>query len=301
MGKPGEGSGAVDARLGGARSLIKVLDVESLYREHLSDADLRLLGRVISEPDGSGGVVGALGMPALEEAVFAAPQNAAEPFSLCSPFLAFAVAVHRTAERLRSASFFEERFGPRSTIPVFGVDALREVLETPLRRYLLVELLASYTHVASGVVWSRTSRGWQRRRFSELDPGRLAGLLEVVESSERPGIYRRLGDLTLFLTGVFPDHAASFGGGAAGARVLRLAGVPLTEAEEMSGVDLLEHLGARWYRLAISALKSLGAAPTSTVEAVAELAERFADARRVLNIVTDNYLFPLRERWFGPT
>ena len=31
----------------------------------------------------------------------------------------------------------------------------------------------------------------------------------------------------------------------------------------------------------------------------AAIAEQFTDARRILNAVTDAYLFPLRERWFG--
>lgn len=31
------------------------------------------------------------------------------------------------------------------------------------------------------------------------------------------------------------------------------------------------------------------------------MAERFGQARRVLNLVTDRYLFPFRARWFpGP-
>jgi len=29
------------------------------------------------------------------------------------------------------------------------------------------------------------------------------------------------------------------------------------------------------------------------------LAERFSDARRILNLITDTYLFRLREQWFG--
>ena len=32
---------------------------------------------------------------------------------------------------------------------------------------------------------------------------------------------------------------------------------------------------------------------------LAELSENFAIARRVLNFVTDRYLFPMRQRWFG--
>jgi hypothetical protein len=33
---------------------------------------------------------------------------------------------------------------------------------------------------------------------------------------------------------------------------------------------------------------------------VGEVAERFRQARRVLNLVTDRYLFVLRDRWFSP-
>jgi hypothetical protein len=32
---------------------------------------------------------------------------------------------------------------------------------------------------------------------------------------------------------------------------------------------------------------------------LAEVSENFAAARRVLNFLTDRYLFPLRRQWFG--
>ena len=51
-------------------------------------------------------------------------------------------------------------------------------------RFFFVELLASYTHVVSGSTWTATRRGWRRRRFSELDPVQLAGLLGVVDLQE---------------------------------------------------------------------------------------------------------------------
>jgi hypothetical protein len=35
------------------------------------------------------------------------------------------------------------------------------------------------------------------------------------------------------------------------------------------------------------------------VDVLSELAERFIDARRILNVVTDRYLFPFRAQWFG--
>ena len=89
---------------------------------------------------------------------------------------------------------------------MLGGDDLREFFAADGRRLFLTELLTSYTRVASGSTYVRTARGWRRRRFSELDPLRLASLLDAVPEAERPGIYRRLGDLALFLTGVFPDR-----------------------------------------------------------------------------------------------
>ena len=45
---------------------------------------------------------------------------------------------------------------------------------------------------AAGRTCGAPSLGWRRVRYSELDPVRLAGLLDVVAASERPAIYRRL-------------------------------------------------------------------------------------------------------------
>jgi hypothetical protein len=34
-------------------------------------------------------------------------------------------------------------------------------------------------------------------------------------------------------------------------------------------------------------------------QVLAGISENFATARRTLNFLTDRYLFPLRQRWFG--
>jgi hypothetical protein len=136
------------------------------------------------------------------------------------------------------------------------------------------------------------------QRFSELDPVRLAGLLEAVPQAERPGVYRRLGDVTLFLTGVFPDYAATgVLGPVNAARLLRAAGLPAAQHERLAGVpaiELLEHLGARWYRAA----RDLAPVPTARIAIVGEVADRFRQARRVLNHIADRYLFPPGSPWF---
>ena len=290
------------------------IDVELLYRQQLSEVDRQLVESVSSSGStvssagstvssagstgsspGSTGLVAAFESPALEAVVFGDEESG--PAAYVSPFLAFAVAVHRTAAALEHATFVDERIGARRRIPVFDVAALRAILRDPLRRYFFVELLASYTRVSSGVTWRRTPLGWRRQRFSELDPVRLASLLDVVGPSERPGVYRRLGDLCLFLLGVFPDHPP-LPGGAAADRLLRHGGLQASEIEDLDGVTLFERLGSTWYRTAARLASAAGVPPTGTFAVVGDVADHFHEARRVLNAVTDRYLFPLRSRWF---
>jgi hypothetical protein len=267
------------------------------YLEHLTDSDLTLLGEPARMREEPGRILERLARPETYEAVFG-PTGADEPFLRASPFLTFAVAVHRAADELGATTFTREWVAPRQRVPVFDAHVLRDFVGDPLRRLFLIELLASYTHVASGSVWVQTARGWRRRRFSELDPVRLASLLEVVDERDRPGVYRRLGDLALFLTGVFPDHTALHGlGGVGRSRLLRSGG--LTDAgpgRETEGVSVLEALGPRWYRLAVRQVRG---PLTGTMRATADVAAHFPDARRILNFVTDRFLFPFRSGWFG--
>lgn len=283
------------------------------YLEHLSDGDLALLGsaagslpaeRLRADP---AMVERLLDDPRTFEAVLGAPGRA-DRLLHASPFLVFALAIQRGAEDLREAAFVGEWAGPRKRLPVFDAASLRDFLAAPPRRLFLAELLASYVHVASGSVLVQTRRGWRRQRFSELDPVRLAALLDVVPADERAGIYRRLGDLALFLTGVFPDHTATRAFAPVSAeRLLRHAGLEGGEARQAGpigepslgsgGVALLERLGRRWYRLAYQS------APvrTAPLRVIHEVAERFDQARRILTLVTDTYLLPFRTRWFpGP-
>jgi hypothetical protein len=125
----------------------------------------------------------------------------------------------------------------------------------------------------------------------------MAGLLDAVPSGERPGVYRRLGDVSLFLAGVFPDYAAAHAFGPVdAARLLRAAEVPPAEAGRLAAApanELLEHVCARWYRVA----RDLAPVRTERLNVVAEVADRFRAARRVLNHITDRYLLPQSASW----
>jgi len=287
------------------------------YASHLTDADLRLLASLADAAAGTGQVRGdpvdgswlrgdpeallrLLEQPGVFRAVLG-PHDAARRWAVAaSAFLVFAVLVQQAAAELASMDHVPERTGLRQRVPVFDGPALRDFLSDPARRLFLTELLASFTRVASGRYRVRVGGRTRTRRFSELDPVRLAGLLDAVPQAERPGIYRRLGDATLFLTGVFPDYATTRALGPLDAgRLLRAARLPSAQVEHLAGapaMELWEYLGARWYRAA----RDLAPTATARVLVAGDVADRFRQARRVLNHLADRYLLAPDRPWFEP-
>src|SRR5258707_2719530 len=165
------------------------------YAGHLTDADLRLLApsdqgdgawlrgdpaallRLLEDPGTFGTVLGE------------GPQGWAVQ---ASPFLIFALLVQRAMTELASASHVPERTGPRQRVPLFDAPALRDFLADTARRLFLAELLASFTRVASGRYRVRVAGRTRTRRFSELDPVRLHGLLGTGPVPPQATEYRTL-------------------------------------------------------------------------------------------------------------
>ena len=243
----------------------------SRYAELLSDADLNLLGRVSGRrPLGDGAswfragperIAAALDEPSTFTGLFEG--GGADPIAVVTPLLIFAVVVHRGATEIGDHSHVPERYGSRLVVPVFDGERLARFITEPPARLFLIELLGSYTRVLSGPRWERSRGRWRRRRFSEMDPGQLAQLAAALPLDERAGTYRRLGDLALFLNGVFPDNAArrsltpieldrlvhSLPNGQ------RIEPRRLIEADRVDGTGpVLAALGPLWYRLAADRL-----------------------------------------------
>jgi hypothetical protein len=287
---------------------------ELLLRERLTDRDLDLLAQLAGGPGvrptaarlrgDPGEIERLLALPQLFETLF--QQGDEDALVLVSPFMAFATLLARTPALLEGRAFVPERVGSRRSVPVFEVEPLRELVADPLRRLFLADLLASYTHVASGAIWVKGRRGWRHRRFSELDPAQFAVLILTVPPDQRLALYRRLGDLSLFLSGVFPDHAQAHALAPIAVERLRralAAGQAMGERPvephipDLGALAQLEAIGRRSYALSLEGTlhRDLGFAP-----ALAYVAEHFRHARMVLNFLTDGYLFQHRERWFIP-
>jgi hypothetical protein len=121
-------------------------------------------------------------------------------------------------------------------------------------------------------------------------------MAEALPPVQRAVALRRLGDLSLFLGGVFPDHvgrerlaprdlervvrAIESSGAPVGAAPLAAA------AFAEGGVTVLDWVARMSYR---------GAGER---EVPPDVVDHVVEARRFLNVLTDRYLFPLRERWF---
>jgi hypothetical protein len=279
--------------------------VSERYLEHLTDGDLAVIVRAANEAERVGitaddlrahpeQIERWLSHPALFRSLF--PDDGPELAPFLSPFLLFLAVMSRVHADLQTATSVQEWVGPRQRLFVFDVEPLRAFLSAPGRRLFLAELLASYTHVASGAVRVRTRRGWRRRRISELNLVQLAGWAEVAPENQRAWVYRRLGDLALFLAGVFPDHVVRYPplDGAARQRVLRIVRLEHEAVGEDDVIRLLEEVGRRCYEAALQWLPVV----TVSMRPLQEVARDVTAARRVLNVAVDRYLLPQRVQWF---
>ncbi len=276
-----------------------MLDYRLLYLEHLTEGDLTaiaqvdgehgspetLRGELAAEPDL---IDGLLAHPDLFDVIAGADGAGIEP--VVSPFLVFCVFANRAARDLVGASYVAEWTAPRCRLPIFDVATLRDFVEDGRRRYFLVELLTSFTSVAGGLAFAN-ARAEGRTSKSELDLAGLARAVDRLPQWQRPSGYRRLGDVALFSCGVFPDHTAAHPvAGDDREELARSAGVSEDTVTSDHDLTFIESVGAGWYRRAVDATRdAVGAVPAF----LGDVADHFRQARRVLNYLTDTYLYEM--------
>lgn len=204
-----------------------------------------------------------------------------------SPFLLFAVLTRSAADELLDSTYVNDWIGPRSRLPVFDVEPLQEFVSAPGRVLFVARLLASMVDPPTAAI-----------PLDGIDPWELVDWLDTVEPADRVVLLRRLGDLALFMAGVFADalgeetmdpaRAGKFGRsvGMTGEEILAL----IDPASSSPGLDALEALGARWYHEA-------GRSATTVPLIVDDVARRIHSARRFLTHVADSYLTPIEPRW----
>lgn len=201
-----------------------------------------------------------------------------------SPYLFFTILLRQVKRELQDSTFTLELLETAEEVPVFDSPEVVRLLENKALLDYLAELLASFTRTYSGVFFYRAGNRWYRRRFSDLDLDDLLSLLELVEPENCFPIYKRLGDLSLFLTGIFPE-----------ATVRR---PELHVSRHSRGRRLEEYLemGPQFYQKAAT----FPEAQRGQMRGVLELlSNNFAIARKPLNALAQKYMGFNRYRWFG--
>ena len=198
-----------------------------------------------------------------------------------SPALYFEVLLRRAAKDLEVATHTVERAGSRN-IPVFDTDEVVELLSLPGVLPYLSQMLASFTRVSSQVTSVRVRRGIRRRvRHNDMDIDSLMGRLPSAGEEQRFGLYRRIADVCLFLSGVFPAYARADYRYPSGALRPAVTGRTRRSAEDY------EREGRRFYGLAAQhplarSLRLSGVLST--------LRLRFNSARKPLEFIAANYM-----------
>ena len=222
--------------------------------------------------------------PMLEDAKLAERLIAdQEVFGHVSPYLMFAVLLRAVRRDLEGRSFVLERDARGRPIPVFEAPQAVQLLGDPSLREYLIEMLCSFVRTNTGLLYWKERGTWRKRKFSDVDMDDMIALCNLVEPAFKPRLYRRVADIALFLTGIYPDHAALF--------VRR----PRSQAARRRTVPDYEREGRQFYTLA--AREPEPPWPAGVFE---RLAEKFTLAREALNALSDRYLKPLRARYFDP-
>ncbi|MHB1132534.1 MAG: hypothetical protein ACYC4L_09130 [Chloroflexota bacterium] len=208
-----------------------------------------------------------------------------------SPWLLFTVLLRRAARDLSGERFTVERLGSGERLPVFDAPRVADLLRDPEIIDYLAETLTSFVRTDTATVYYRSGRRYRRRTFSDLDIDDMISLSGTVAPESRFPYYRRVGDICLFITGIFPEHVPA---GYVPSVVTPAAG--WSARRRRRGLEEYEVEARRFYHLAANTpiASELGLA-----EVLSKLADNFPLARKPLNYITDRYVRMHKSRLFG--
>jgi hypothetical protein len=199
-----------------------------------------------------------------------------------SPYFLFTALLLQVKRDLTDTTYILEIDCKGKRIPVFEAKSVAELLADSALRDYLAEMLASFTRTNSGALYWKERGAWHKRRFSDIDLDDMIDLVQVIDPEMRPALYKRIADIALFLSGIFPDHLTVY---AARHQATFSAKRTLKDYEQQ---------GKRFYGIA--------ARETDRSEwrlSLEILAEKFTLARWALNTLSDRYLRAQRQSYFG--
>ena len=226
-----------------------------------------------------------------DEKVFRRVMGDPEALLRISPALYFEVLLRKASRELQGASHTVERAGTQ-TVAVFDTREVADLLAREQVLEYLADMLASFTRIQSYTIPVRVRRGIRRRiRFNDMDIDSLWRFCETADDEQRLGLYKRMADVCLFISGVYPEYAYhDYRYPASGA--LR----PLVAGRVRRSREDYQREGRRFYELA-------GDHPTARALELSEvfrfLSGRFNTATKPLSFIAAHYLHSTKHDLFG--
>lgn len=214
-----------------------------------------------------------------------------EAFLHLSPALYFEILLRNAARDMEASTHTMERTG-RQNIPVFDTDEVIGLLGQPRVLDYLAHMLASFTRIQSYVIPVRVRRGVRRRvRYNDMDIDSLKRFATATDGEQRFGLYKRIADVCLYVTGVFPDYVLRDYRYPASGQVR-----PRTSGRVRRSIEEYEEEGRRFYRLAEEhpVARTLNLSDTFGL-----LRRHFIAARKPLSFIASNYLHSRKSQLFG--
>lgn len=204
-----------------------------------------------------------------------------------SPRMLFTILLHRIRRDLAEIPYTVERVGPDGRVVVFDARFAHELLRSREVFQYLVDLLVSFERTETMTI-RRRSPNARSRRLSNMSINDMMELAGLVTPSMRPMIFRRIGDIALFMTGVFPE--------AIGHNPRFPLGAPMMAApvRRRMGLEDYEAEGRRFYRLAAD---RLSASQPVLAGVLTRLAAEFTAARKPLTVLSERYVAWARPHW----
>jgi hypothetical protein len=198
-----------------------------------------------------------------------------------TPHMLFSVLLRRLRRELEKEAYVLDLDTKGKRIPVFEGPAVAEMLSDKQTCDYLAEMLSSFARTNSGIIYWKERGTWHKGRFSDIDLDDMVELARIIDPEMRPALYKRIADIALFLSGIFPEHSA------------HVAGFRKTMFSAKRTLKEYEQAGKRFYHVAARETDQIHWKPV-----LGTLAEKFTLARLALNSLSDRYVKTLRAQYF---
>lgn len=225
-----------------------------------------------------------------DEKVFQRIMDEEEIFLKISPALFFEILLRRTSLDLELAGYTVEK-SKTMKIPIFDTKEVVDFLAQDALVLYLTDMLSSFTRMESYTIPIMVGKGvWRKIRFNDLDVHSLRRICELVDEEYRLGFYKRIGDICLFILGIFPDYVEQdYRYPFSGQLRPHLRGKLRISPEEY------EKEGQKFYLLAA---RHPSAKEMDLTDIFYALHANFPKARKPLNFIAEHYLPFTRHKLF---